>query len=153
MSGCDQCGLGDNPIAVALWTSGRTPLMNVWCGRHKHRLAKVFEIEGRHYVCTPAMTFKAQALGLWWAATTITTVGYGDRYPTTTLGRLIAVGLMLIGIALLGVVTATIAGWFIERLRRVQETVTEVEERTEATIDLMLLELRELRERLDTRED
>ena len=39
---------------------------------------------------------------LWWAATTVTTVGYGDRYPTTGTGRLIGVGLMLCGIALLG---------------------------------------------------
>lgn len=81
--------------------------------------------------------------GLWWGATTITTVGYGDRYPTTTLGRLIAVALMLIGIALLGVVTATIAGWFVQRLSRVQATVTEVEARTEATIERVLTELQE----------
>ena len=53
---------------------------------------------------------------------------------------------MLVGIALLGVVTATIAGWFIERLRRVQEDLTKVEERTEATIEQVLAELRELRE-------
>lgn len=87
--------------------------------------------------------------GLWWAATTITTVGYGDRFPTTTIGRLIAVGLMLIGIALLGIVTATIAGWFIERLRRVQESVVDAEERTEATIEQVLAELRELRRVVD----
>jgi voltage-gated potassium channel len=53
---------------------------------------------------------------LWWAVTTITTVGYGDRYPTTTTGRLIAFGLMIAGIALLGVVTATLASWIVERV-------------------------------------
>lgn len=55
---------------------------------------------------------------LWWAVTTVTTVGYGDRYPTTTTGRLIAVGLMVVGIALLGVVTATIAAWFVGRMHK-----------------------------------
>lgn len=48
---------------------------------------------------------------LWWSITTITTVGYGDRYPVTTAGRCVAVVLMLMGIALIGVVTASIAAW------------------------------------------
>lgn len=45
---------------------------------------------------------------LWWSATTVTTVGYGDRFPVTGQGRFVAVGLMLGGIALLGIVTASI---------------------------------------------
>jgi voltage-gated potassium channel len=51
--------------------------------------------------------------GLWWAITTVTTVGYGDRYPTTTEGRLLAVGLMIMGISLMGVITASVAAWFV----------------------------------------
>lgn len=82
---------------------------------------------------------------LWWAASTVTTVGYGDRYPTTAVGRLIAVALMLVGIALLGVVTATIAAWFVARLREVEETA----ESAEATMQQVLEELREVRMRLD----
>lgn len=55
---------------------------------------------------------------VWWSFTTMTTVGYGDHSPTTGLGRFLAVGLMLSGIALLGVVTANIAAWFIARFER-----------------------------------
>jgi voltage-gated potassium channel len=53
---------------------------------------------------------------LWWAFVTITTVGYGDLAPTTAVGRLIAVGIMIGGIALIGVVTATLASWIVEKV-------------------------------------
>jgi voltage-gated potassium channel len=52
--------------------------------------------------------------GLWWAITTVTTVGYGDHFPTTTVGRFLAVGLMLVGISLMGVITASVAAWFVK---------------------------------------
>ncbi|MDQ4068827.1 MAG: ion transporter [Actinomycetota bacterium] len=52
---------------------------------------------------------------LWWAITTITTVGYGDTYPVTAPGRGIAAFLMISGIALFGVLTANIAAFFVER--------------------------------------
>lgn len=52
---------------------------------------------------------------VWWACTTVTTVGYGDLYPTTLEGRLVAVLLMLVGIALIGSVTAAMASWFLAR--------------------------------------
>ena len=52
--------------------------------------------------------------GLWWAITTVTTVGYGDRYPTTMEGKFLAVGLMIVGISLMGVITASVAAWFVK---------------------------------------
>ncbi|TFD46897.1 two pore domain potassium channel family protein [Cryobacterium frigoriphilum] len=58
---------------------------------------------------------------LWWAFVTVTTVGYGDFAPVTAQGRLIAGGLMLGGVALLGVVTATLASWIVERVARQEE--------------------------------
>jgi voltage-gated potassium channel len=80
----------------------------------------------------------------WWAATTVTTVGYGDRYPTTTEGRLVAVGLMVTGIALLGVITAALASWFVEKLAEVQAA----EERTEEEVTDLAAEVRALRAEL-----
>lgn len=57
---------------------------------------------------------------LWWALVTVTTVGYGDTYPVTTDGRLIAAAVMVTGIAVLGVVTATVATWFIDNLNTIE---------------------------------
>lgn len=58
---------------------------------------------------------------LWWAVVTVTTVGYGDLSPVTPTGRLIAVGLMVAGIALLGVVTATLASWLVQKVAEQDE--------------------------------
>lgn len=51
---------------------------------------------------------------LWWAVVTVTTVGYGDRFPVTEGGRAVAVVLMLVGIGLIGVLTATVASFFVQ---------------------------------------
>lgn len=58
---------------------------------------------------------------LWWACTTVTTVGYGDRFPVTVQGRVVAVGLMLVGIAVVGAVTATIAAWLVSQVEQERE--------------------------------
>lgn len=52
--------------------------------------------------------------GLWWAVTTVATVGYGDRFPTTSEGRTVAFALMIVGISLMGVITASVAAWFVK---------------------------------------
>jgi voltage-gated potassium channel len=66
---------------------------------------------------------------LWWAVVTTTTVGYGDVSPVTGEGRLIAVGLMIVGIGFIGVFTATITSFFFDQGR--SDAVTAVEERLE----------------------
>lgn len=85
---------------------------------------------------------------VWWAMTTITTVGYGDMYPVTTAGRCIAGGLMFAGIATLGVVTASFASWLVER---VAESDEESETATRRDIAALHQEIRELREALRAR--
>ena len=62
----------------------------------------------------PGATIQGVGDGFWWAITTLTTVGYGDIYPSTTEGRFIAVGLMVSGICVLGVISATVAAWFVK---------------------------------------
>ncbi|MDB5042520.1 MAG: Ion transport 2 domain protein [Candidatus Eremiobacteraeota bacterium] len=50
---------------------------------------------------------------VWWAIVTVTTVGYGDRYPVTTEGRGIAMFLMLCGIGIMGFLTAVLTTFFL----------------------------------------
>ncbi|WP_426593686.1 potassium channel family protein [Cellulomonas sp. McL0617] len=90
----------------------------------------------------PGSTIANVGDGLWWAMSTITTVGYGDRYPVTPTGRFIAAALMVGGIALLGVVTATLASWLVERVAEVNEQEEAV---TRTEIDSLLGEIRALR--------
>jgi voltage-gated potassium channel len=52
--------------------------------------------------------------GLWWAITTVTTVGYGDKFPVTPEGRAVAVFLMVLGITLFSVLTANIAAFLVQ---------------------------------------
>lgn len=50
--------------------------------------------------------------GIWWAAETVSTVGYGDTYPVTNTGRVIATGLMFFGVVMFSILTATLASSF-----------------------------------------
>lgn len=82
---------------------------------------------------------------LWWAFVTITTVGYGDLYPVTGTGRFIAAGIMLGGIALIGVVTATLASYIVERVAQQDETA---DARTQEQVRELAKEIRQLRAEL-----
>ena len=73
---------------------------------------------------------------VWWAMTTVTTVGYGDTYPVTPEGRAIGVILMLIGIGVFGTVTASVAAFFVEssevdKLDDIRESLKRIEARLE----------------------
>jgi voltage-gated potassium channel len=60
----------------------------------------------------PECNIKTAEDAIWWSFVTITTVGYGDKYPITTEGRIIAAFLMVTGVGLFGTFTGFIAAWF-----------------------------------------
>lgn len=90
----------------------------------------------------PNATIKTGGDALWWALTTVTTVGYGDTYPVTTEGRIIASVMMLIGIALFGSMSAIVTS----KLILPKETRDHEELRHE--IRSLHTEIRELRRHL-----
>jgi voltage-gated potassium channel len=80
---------------------------------------------------------------LWWSFTTVTTVGYGDTYPVSGAGRLVAVALMVAGVSLVGVVTATLASWIVQRVAQ-EDSASKAA--TAAQIDELREEIRRLTE-------
>lgn len=66
----------------------------------------------------PGANITTLGLAFWWAIVTTTTVGYGDTYPVTSAGRVIASMIMLVGIGLIGTVSATVAAWFVKHKPR-----------------------------------
>jgi voltage-gated potassium channel len=88
----------------------------------------ILDVEGSH----PESKIHTLGDALWWSVTTVTTVGYGDLSPVTPMGKLVAVALMIGGIALVGSVTATLASWIVQRVAE-EDTAEEVA--TRAQID------------------
>lgn len=78
----------------------------------------------------------------WWTFTTLATVGYGDVYPITGIGRVIAVIVMLYGVGLVAVATGALASWIIEKIGGVEE---QEHPATKADVDDLRLEIAELR--------
>jgi voltage-gated potassium channel len=78
----------------------------------------------------PGSNIKTAEDALWWAYVTITTVGYGDKFPVTPEGRVIAVALITVGVGLFGTFTAFVASWFVEK--REEQEEKEKEEQIEA---------------------
>jgi voltage-gated potassium channel len=75
----------------------------------------------------------------WWAFVTVTGVGYGDVTPVTAGGRIVGVLLMFVGLSLIGIITATVAAWFISSTSGVADE-QEFNRDTEAKARLIILE-------------
>jgi voltage-gated potassium channel len=73
----------------------------------------------------PDSTIRSWGDALWWSLTTLTTVGYGDHVPVTTTGRLIAAGVMVAGVAVIGAVAAIVALVVALRVAREEELAFE----------------------------
>lgn len=88
----------------------------------------------------PDANIKSAEDAIWWSVTTITTVGYGDRYPTTIEGRIIAMVLMLCGVGLFGVLSGFVASLLLGKsaeeenaeLAEIRTQLTRIEKRLEA---------------------
>ena len=117
---------------IAIYVVGSSLLL-IFCAA-----LAVLDAERHH----PGANIETFPDALWWAATTVTTVGYGDRYPTTGEGRFVAAGLMIGGIALLGVVTASIASWLIDGVRDADAASANA---TRADISALRTEVQELK--------
>jgi voltage-gated potassium channel len=90
----------------------------------------------------PDSNIRTSGDALWWAASTITTVGYGDRYPVTSEGRIIAVLLMATGVVLFGTFTGFVTSFLTEE--EGEENVRAIQTLTE--------EVRLMRQKLDSLE-
>jgi voltage-gated potassium channel len=90
----------------------------------------------------PGATITNFGDAVWWAFCTVTTVGYGDYAPVTVRGRVVAVLLMLGGVVLLGLITATFSSWVVERATRGHEDQLPA---TRADVHEILQELEEAR--------
>ncbi|WP_460970435.1 ion transporter [Spirosoma migulaei] len=87
----------------------------------------------------PEANIKTPSDALWWAFVTITTVGYGDKFPVTTFGRLIAAVLMVAGVGLFGTFTGYVANFFVE----------DEQEQTDNDMKILISEVRKLRKKIE----
>jgi voltage-gated potassium channel len=91
----------------------------------------------------PGANITSFGKAVWWAVNTVTTIGVGEVYPVTVTGRVVAVMLMIGGITLIGVVTASLASWIVQR---VSEEDRSYQTATAAHVDELRNEIRTLAE-------
>jgi len=90
----------------------------------------------------PEANIRGPQDALWWSVVTLTTVGYGDRYPVTGGGRFVATALMIAGVGLFGTLSGFIASWFLSPRGRGQDD----------ELESVRQEIRSLRQLLESRD-
>jgi voltage-gated potassium channel len=80
----------------------------------------------------PSGNIKTAEDAVWWSVTTMTTVGYGDKYPTTTEGRIVAMALMFSGVGLFGTISGLVASFFLGQRNAGSPELKEILARLEA---------------------
>jgi voltage-gated potassium channel len=75
----------------------------------------------------PRGSLRSWGDAVWWALSTLTTVGYGDHVPVTTAGRLVAALVMVVGVAVIGAVAAVVALTVARQVAREEERALEAE--------------------------
>lgn len=91
-----------------------------------------------HFETTADSNITTAEDAMWWAFTTVTTVGYGDHYPVTTEGRLVAAVLMAVGVAVFGTIAGGLASWFSHPVD------SSIDQPSNAEIQREIMELRQL---------
>jgi voltage-gated potassium channel len=81
-----------------------------------------------HVENVPEANIRSGEDAIWWAATTMTTVGYGDKFPVTTEGRVIGFILMVCGVGLFGTFTGYVASWFLQGRKQKTQILSTQEE-------------------------
>ena len=94
---------------------------------------------------TPEANIKTAEDAIWWCYVTMTTVGYGDKYPVTTEGRILGSILMTIGVGVFGIFSGYVASWFLETEQQELEVdVNAIHDKIDTlqqTIDRLTVEL------------
>ncbi len=93
-------------ISIPYYVAGAAALLILLAG------GAIYQVESD----LPDSNIRTPGDALWWAAVTVTTVGYGDRFPVSPQGRWIAVALMISGIAVVGSITASLAAWIVNKV-------------------------------------
>ncbi len=115
-------GARETKAKLSMHRSEGTLLSLIWFSVVAVEASAIYVLKAE--AANPEATIRTPQEALWWAYVTITTVGYGDYAPLSTGGRLVAIALMTIGVAIIGIAAAYLSNWFLkERPKRQREKV------------------------------